>query len=60
MGKLQEVDKGIYLLDVKIGKLHIKKLFQDVDESKIDSDLLNATTHKTGDFYLHIPDVEEK
>ena len=60
MGKLQEVDKGIYLLDVKIGKLHIKKLFQDVDESKIDSDLLNATTHKTGDFYLYIPDVEEK
>ena len=60
MGKLQEVDKGIYLLDVKIGKLHIKKLFQDVDESKVNSDLLNATTHKTGDFYLHIPDIEEK
>ena len=60
MGRLQEVDKGIYLLDVKIGKLHIKKLFQDVDESKVKSDLLNATTHKTGDFYLFIPDVEEK
>ena len=60
MGRLQEVDKGIYLLDVKIGKLHIKKLFQDVDESKANLDLLNATTHKTGDFYLHIPDVEEK
>ena len=60
MGKLQEVEKGIYLLDVKIGKLHIKKLFQDVDESKINPDLLNATTHKTGDFYLYIPDVEEK
>lgn len=60
MGKLQEVDKGIYLLDVKIGKLHLKKLFQDVDESKINSDLLNATTHKTEDFYLYIPDVEEK
>ena len=60
MGKLQEVDKGIYLLDVKIGKLHIKKLFQDVDESKMNPDLLNATTHKTGDFYLFIPDVEEK
>ena len=60
MGKLQEVDKGIYLLDVKIGKLHIKKLFQDVDKSKVKSDLLNATTHKTDDFYLYIPDVEEK
>ena len=60
MGKLQEVEKGIYLLDVKIGKLHIKKLFQDVDESKVKFDLLNATTHKTGDFYLYIPDVEEK
>ena len=60
MGKLQEVEKGIYLLDVKIGKLHIKKLFQDIDESKINSDLLKATTHKTDDFYLHIPDVEEK
>ena len=60
MGKLQEVEKGVYLLDVKIGKLHIKKLFQDVDESKIKPDLLNATTHKTGDFYLFIPDVEEK
>ena len=60
MGKLQEVDKGIYLLDVKIGKLHIKKLFQDVDENKVNLDLLNATTHKTGDFYLFIPDVEEK
>ena len=60
MGKLQEVEKGIYLLDVKIGKLHLKKLFQDVDESKIDSDLLNATTHKTDDFYLFIPDIEEK
>ena len=60
MGKLQEVEKGVYLLDVKIGKLHLKKLFQDVDESKIDSDLLNATTHKTGDFYLYIPDVDEK
>ena len=60
MGKLQEVDKGIYLLDVKIGKLHIKKLFQDVDESKANPDLLNASNHKTGDFYLHIPDVEEK
>lgn len=60
MGKLQEVDKGIYLLDVKIGKLHIKKLFQDVDESKVNSDLLNATTHKTDDFYLYIPDIEEK
>lgn len=60
MGRLQEVEKGIYLLDVKIGKLHIKKLFQDVDASKINPDLLNATTHKTGDFYLFIPDVEEK
>ena len=60
MGKLQEVEKGVYLLDVKIGKLHIKKLFQDVDESKANPDLLNATTHKTGDFYLFIPDVEEK
>lgn len=60
MGKLQEVEKGIYLLDVKIGKLHIKKLFQDVDESKANPDLLNASNHKTGDFYLHIPDVEEK
>ena len=60
MGKLQEVEKGVYLLDVKIGKLHLKKLFQDVDESKIDSDLLNATTHKTDDFYLFIPDIEEK
>ena len=60
MGKLQEVEKGIYLLDVKIGKLHIKKLFQDVDESKVNSDLLNATTHKTDDFYLYIPDIEEK
>ena len=60
MGKLQEVEKGVYLLDVKIGKLHIKKLFQDVDENKVNLDLLNATTHKTGDFYLHIPDVEEK
>lgn len=60
MGRLQEVDKGIYLLDVKIGKLHIKKLFQDIDESKVNSDLLNATTHKTDDFYLFIPDIEEK
>ena len=60
MGKLQEVEKGIYLLDVKIGKLHLKKLFQDVDESKVNSDLLNATNHKTDDFYLFIPDVEEK
>ena len=60
MGRLQEVEKGIYLLDVKIGKLHIKKLFQDVDESKVNPDLLNATTHKTDDFYLFIPDVEEK
>lgn len=60
MGKLQEVEKGVYLLDVKIGKLHIKKLFQDVDESKVNSDLLNATTHKTDDFYLFIPDIEEK
>lgn len=60
MGKLQEVDKGIYLLDVKIGKLHLKKLFQDVDENKVNSDLLNATTHKTDDFYLFIPDIEEK
>ena len=60
MGKLQEVEKGVYLLDVKIGKLHIKKLFQDVDENKVNLDLLNATTHKTGDFYLFIPDVEEK
>lgn len=60
MGKLQEVDKGIYLLDVKIGKLHLKKLFQDVDESKANPDLLNASDHKTGDFYLFIPDVEEK
>ena len=60
MGKLQEVEKGIYLLDVKIGKLHLKKLFQDVDESKVNSDLLNASNHKTGDFYLFIPDVEEK
>lgn len=60
MGRLQEVEKGIYLLDVKIGKLHIKRLFQDVDESKANPDLLNASNHKTGDFYLHIPDVEEK
>ena len=60
MGRLQEVEKGIYLLDVKIGKLHLKKLFQDVDESKMNPDLLNATTHKTEDFYLFIPDVEEK
>lgn len=60
MGRLQEVEKGIYLLDVKIGKLHLKKLFQDVDESKMNPDLLNATTHKTDDFYLFIPDVEEK
>ena len=60
MGSLQEVDKGIYLLDVKIGKLHIKKLFQDVDESKVNPDLLNASNHKTENFYLFIPDVEEK
>ena len=60
MGRLQEVEKGIYLLDVKIGKLHLKKLFQDVDESKANPDLLNATTHKTDDFYLYIPDIEEK
>ena len=60
MGKLQEVEKGVYLLDVKIGKLHIKKLFQDVDESKVKFDLLNASNRKTGDFYLFIPDVEEK
>ena len=60
MGKLQEVEKGIYLLDVKIGKLHLKKLFQDIDENKTNLDLLNATTHKTDDFYLFIPDIEEK
>ena len=60
MGRLQEVEKGIYLLDVKIGKLHLKKLFQDVDESKVNSDLLSASNHKTGNFYLYIPDVEEK
>lgn len=60
MGRLQEVDKGIYLLDVKIGKLHLKKLFQDVDESKANPDLLNASNHKTDDFYLYIPDIEEK
>ena len=60
MGRLQEVEKGIYLLDVKIGKLHLKKLFQDVDESKVNFDLLSASNHKTDDFYLYIPDIEEK